>query len=75
MQATHRTHPACLSSQSLPCGHDVRMDGAHSGLLGVAVGGSFLHAASVFFLSKKVITNHYEKFVGVRNAPPERTHG
>lgn len=51
MQATHRTHPACLSSHVLPCGHDAAHDGARSGLRGEAVGGSFLHAPSVFFFS------------------------
>jgi hypothetical protein len=51
LHPTHRTHPACLSSLSLPCGHDAALDGARSGLRGVAVGGAFLHALSVFFFS------------------------
>lgn len=70
MQATHRSRPARLSSHFLPGGHDAH-DGLRSGLLGVAVGGAFLHAPSVFFLSKKVIANAYEKFVAVRHASSE----
>ena len=42
LQATHRTHPACLSSHS-SLSHDATRDGARSGLRGAAVGGSFLH--------------------------------
>jgi hypothetical protein len=49
LQTTHRTHLACLSSLDLPFGHDAVLDGARSGLPGVAVGGAFCHVASVFF--------------------------
>lgn len=51
LPATHRTHPACLSSHS-SLGHDARRDSARSGLRGEAVGGAFLHGANLpFFLN------------------------
>lgn len=49
MHSTHRTHPACLSCQCLPFGHDAVLDGTRSGLPGVAVGGAFFHAANLPF--------------------------
>lgn len=66
--ATRRSGPARLSGLVLPPFPDACLTATRSGLPGCAVGGFFLHVCSVFFLSKKGITNVYENFVAVRNA-------
>lgn len=65
---THPSNHARLCGSVLPLANDARLD-TRSGLPGCGVGGAFyLHVCSVFFLSKKGITNVYENFVAVRNA-------
>jgi hypothetical protein len=65
---THPSSRARLGGLVPPLANDAR-PAMCSGLRGCGVGGAFfIHVGSVFFLSKKVITNGYENFVAVRNA-------